>query len=341
MPLQPGQRTSPKRITVVIAGGGVQCAVGLGLAQVLAREGLAIHQLVGCNSHGAGGGGLFAALMALSLPTAQVTDWIPKLWTHHLTRQRDERATLLAMLHQRSHTPTRPGAGPNQSHDAAAREHAQALQQLFGDMRMENTATPLMITAADTRGHTCTRPGAQAVFTQGRLADVLLASHARPFVLQPWMHDGSQYTHGAWPASDAVLVLGGLDGGAEDGATDGTLQQTALYLDGLMGQSRPHAHAAPLRLQAPHGLQQAAQQGLVIAVTPVFAEPVGSFDYAKIPSIVAQGERAAVAILPQLHALLNTPRRTGLAPANASSATHRASPPSLKEKVASTHSGYA
>lgn len=300
-----------RHISVVIAGGGVQCAAGLGLVQVLARERLPIHLLMGCS-----GGALFAALLSLGLPSAQVMAWIPKLWTHHLTRHRNERAALLAMLHQHKRPDDTQGLVPADP----ARQHALALQQVFGDTRMEDTAIPLVITAADAQS------GAQAIFTRGRLRDVILTSHARPFEIAAWMHDGSLYNNGFLPpsptrAGDIVLCLdfaGDVDAvddpsDIDDAASAEQPQhpsQAEQYLRNLLGKSlyNQRHDAAPRPLsQLPYALQQAVDKGTVIAVLPKFAQPVGRFDYAKIPSIVAQGERAAQAILPQLYAQLHAP----------------------------------
>lgn len=341
-----------RRITVVIAGGGVQCAAGLGLLQVLARERLPIRLLVGCSGGGiggSGGGALFAALLSLGLPSAQLMAWIPKLWTHHLTRHRNQRAALLAMLHQ--HTSPASASGP--VHVDAASQHALAMQQVFGDRRMEDTAIPLVITVAES--HT----GAQAIFTRGRLRDVILASHARPFEMAAWMHDGSLYSNGFWPpsplsepvahgsrAGDVVLCLGfteEVDGDAS-AALPQDQPQAELYLSNLLGKSlQSQKRGAALRQlsQAPYALQQAAHQGTVIPVLPRFAQPVGCFDYAKIPSIVAQGERAAQAILPQLYEQLHAPSTQAATADKRRCPLLQESLSGPKEKEPLTHTRYA
>jgi NTE family protein len=275
----PSQPTTPprKRIVVVLGAGGIQCAAGLGLAKVLAREGLAIDLLVGCN-----GGSLFAAVMALGMPCHQAAATLGKLWCHELTRQRDERAILRAMLRAAS-------TGDNTL--------LPLLTEAFGAARIEDTAIALQIKATDTRS------GAQAVFTQGSLAEVVRTSNLRPFTYEPWMLKDCMHADQFWPAppparahagADIVLTLGFANPAEETG--EALPAFAALHLGGQPPQQHHHTHA------------MAAHPGDVIAVVPEFAEPIGRFDNRKIAHIIAQGERATEAILPRLYERLRDTR---------------------------------
>ncbi len=68
------------------------------------------------------------------------------------------------------------------------------LQAAFGEMRLQDMATRLLVTATDF--HT----GAQKVFSEGRLVDVIRASIAIPFIFEPWLVEGHAVHDGALTA---------------------------------------------------------------------------------------------------------------------------------------------
>jgi NTE family protein len=173
----------------------------------------------------------------------------------------------------------------------------QNLDQAFGDTRLEDTPTRLLITATDF--HT----GAQKVFAEGRLADVIRASISIPFIFKPWVIGGRTYIDGFMsdplpigPAVEAgadIIIAMGFDSPMQEAVRSPT--RFAFQLSAIMNNNLQHARFA---------YHQAVHEGELIAVQPVFKERVRLFDTARIPAIIEEGERATEAIMPQLRRLL-------------------------------------
>jgi NTE family protein len=274
-----------KRIAVVIGAGSVKCAAGIGLAKVLAREGIDIDLLVG-----ASGGSMFAAVMAQGLPHEQTTELVSQLWTRDLTSQRDNRAMLSALLPRMFGFDEKFGM----KSDTLV---MQRLQSVFGNSRIEGTKTQLLITATDF--HT----GEQVVFSRGKLTDAIRASISIPFIFKPWTFDGRTYIDGFMsdplPVGPAVregadiIIAMGFDSPMQENISSPT--RFAFQLSSIMNNNLQRARFA---------FHNAAHHGEVIAIVPEFEQRVRLFDTAKIPYIIEEGERATEAILPQLHRML-------------------------------------
>lgn len=276
----------PKRIAVVIGAGSVKCAAGIGLAKVLAREGVPIDLLVGTS-----GGSMFAAAMAQGLPGDDAAALVSKLWTRELTAQRDHRAMLSALL------PRLFGFTEKFGMKSDARV-MQKLESAFGDSRIEATQIPLLITATDF--HT----GEQVVFSNGKLTDAIRASISIPFIFKPWTVDGRTYIDGFMsdplPVGPAVregadiIIAMGFDSPMQENIN--TPARFAFQLSSIMNNNLQRARFA---------FHNAAHHGEVIAIVPQFKQRVRLFDTAKIPYIIEEGERATEAIMPQLRRMLN------------------------------------
>src|SRR5262249_13620849 len=83
-PSHPSRTRPPRapRLALVLGSGGVRSIAAIGLAEVLAREGVRPDLVVGCSS-----GALFAATIALGMAPEQALQTATELWSHELTRQ--------------------------------------------------------------------------------------------------------------------------------------------------------------------------------------------------------------------------------------------------------------
>ena len=274
-----------KKVAVVVGAGSVKCAAAIGLAQVLARENVAIDLLVGTS-----GGAMFAAAIAQGLPGDEATALVGRLWTRDLTSVRDRSALLRALM------PRLLGFNENfglKSDKLVLRNLAEA----FGDSRLEDTPTKLLNTATDF--HT----GAQKVFAEGRLADVVRASISIPFIFRPWVIEGRTYIDGFMsdplPVGPAVaegadvIIAMGFDSPMQETVRSPT--RFAFQLSAVMNNNLQQARFA---------YHQAVHPGELIAVQPVFKQRIRLFDTAQIPAIIEEGARATEAIMPQLRRLL-------------------------------------
>ena len=280
-----------KRIAVVIGAGSVKCAAGIGLAKVLAREGIDIDLLVGTS-----GGAMFAAAMAQGLPHEEATELVSRLWTRDLTAKRDNRAMLSALLPKLF--------GFNERFGMKTDTRAmRMLHTVFGGQRIEDCKIPLLITATDF--HT----GEQAVFSRGAMVDAIRASIAIPFIFKPWTFEGRTYVDGFMsdplPVGPAVregadiIIAMGFDSPMQERITSPA--RFAFQMSSIMNNNLQRARFA---------FHNVAHHGELIAIVPEFTQRVRLFDTAKIPYIIEQGERATEAILPELRRMLAIPERS-------------------------------
>ena len=284
MMAEPGLQAR-KKVAVVVGAGSVKCAAPIGLAQVLARENVPIDLLVGTS-----GGAMFAAAIAQGLPSAEAAALVARLWTRDLTSVRDRSAVLRALMPRLF--------GFNENFGLRSdRLVLRNLEQAFGDSRLEDTPTKLLITATDF--HT----GAQKVFAEGRLADVVRASIAIPFIFRPWPVEGRTYIDGFMsdplPIGPAVaegadiIIAMGFDTPLQEAVRSPT--RFAFQLSAIMNNNLQQAQLK---------YHQSVHQGELIAVQPVFRERIRLFDTLKIPAIIEEGARATEAAMPQLRRLL-------------------------------------
>jgi NTE family protein len=120
-----------RRVAVVIGSGSVKCAAALGLLKVLDREGIAIDLVVGCS-----GGSIYAALIALGHSAAAAEEMTRRLWTREVTKRRNYRSFLSAVLPQMF----------GFSEQFGLVDDGLILQRLrvaLGDSRFENARIPL------------------------------------------------------------------------------------------------------------------------------------------------------------------------------------------------------
>ncbi len=270
-----------KRVAVVIGAGSVKCAAAIGLTRVLAREGIAIDLLVGCSA-----GSIFAATTAIGHNSEFAETIAEQLWTHDLTAARDNRALLSMLL---------PRLFGFDEHFGLRRDTRilERLRNVFGMARLEELRIPLRVTATDFHS------GEQVVFSEGSLTDAIRASISIPFIFKPWEIDGRLFVDGF--VSDPLPIGVAIAEGAD-----------VILAMGFESPRQEHVRS-PVRfafqlssimtnnlMQSRYAMHHLARYTEVIAVVPDFAEPIHLFDASKIPHIIAEGERATEAILPQL-----------------------------------------
>ena len=277
-----------KRVAVVIGAGSVKCAAAIGLADVLAREGVDIDLLVGCSA-----GSIFTALTAVGHNSDVAARMAAQLWTHELTAARDNRALLAALL---------PRMFGFNEHFGLRRDTRVmvSLREAFGMARIEELRIPLRVTATDFHS------GEQVVFDEGSLIDAIRASISIPFIFKPWDIDGRLCVDGfvSDPLPVGVAISEGADivlaMGFESPHQDEVHSpiRFAFQLSSIMTNNLMRSHYA---------LHHLARYSEVIPVIPEFKEHIHLFEAAKIPYIIEQGALATEAIMPRLREMLAAP----------------------------------
>jgi NTE family protein len=273
------------RVAVVIGSGSVKCAAAIGLLKVLEREGIGIDLMVGCS-----GGSMYAAVIALGHTPAEAEEMTRRLWTRDITKRRDYRSFLRAVVPQLFGFTERFGL----VNDVVLLERLKAA---YGEARFEDAKIPLFLTATDFHN------GEQVVFSSGRLLDAVRASIAIPYIFQPWKVDGRLYVDGylsdPMPVGVAikhganVIVTMGFESPYQSHAT--SVLRFALQLSSIMSNNL---------LRANYAFHNLAHHTEILPIIPQFRERIHLFDTDKIPYVIEEGERAAEQQLPYLRRLL-------------------------------------
>ncbi len=274
-----------KRVALVIGAGSEKCAAALGMWKVLQGEGIDIDMVVGCS-----GGSLYASVMALGYDPATCERLTAELWTPELTRRRNLRSMLAAVL------PRVFGFDGSLSM-VDDRALLRALDTPFGGRRFEEATIPLHIVATDLND------GQKVVLSKGSVRDAVRASVAIPYVWKPWEIDGRQLLDGC--VSDPLPVDVAIREGADvilamgfespypsriRSATRYAFQVNSIYTNNL--------------LRANYAFHNLAHHAEIIPILPDFDRPVRLFDTHLIPYVIEEGERATEAQLPHLHRVL-------------------------------------
>ena len=273
---------SSAHFALVLGSGGVRSIAALGMAEVLAREGIVPDVIVGCSA-----GAMFGALIAAGHDAAEAVRIATTLWSADITRKRRWRA-IPQMLWPRL-------CGFDA--DFALRDDRPVLARLdqaFGDVRLEDLRIPLRVTAVDVA------TGTLVVLKRGSVVEALRAAVALPFMFAAVKIDGRRLIDGfvADPlpvsaASDAhsVLALGFASPMPHrvDRPTRMLAQITSAMTNNLVEARLAAAVAGGQRL---------------ITLMPALDRRVGLFDTAAMPYLVDAGRRATEARLPAILALL-------------------------------------
>lgn len=266
------------RLAVVIGSGGVRSIAGLGLLDVLRREGLAPDVVVGCSA-----GAIFGALAAAGHGVDEAVAMATRLWTAEITRV-PRRGALAQMA-----LPQVTGFGP----DFALRCDRLVMQRLamaFGELTLQALPTALRVTATDAD------TGEGVTLTQGRVVDALRASVALPFMFAPHEVQGRRLADGF--LTDPLPVSAALDAdvivalGVQAPLPRRIDRPTRLLsqLTSTMTNSLMHARVAAAR----------GAGARVVTVMPQPEQRVGLFDTDAMPALVALGRRDAESALPAI-----------------------------------------
>jgi NTE family protein len=184
------------RLALVLGSGGVRSIAALGIAEVLATEGIRPDLIVGCSS-----GALFGATLALGLSSREALDTATSLWSADLTQQHRWRAYAQLLA------PKWFGfdAGFALRDDQRIE---QRLRRAFGTLRLEDLPTPLRVVATEAAS------GERVVLRHGALVQALRASIALPLIFPSIEIDGRRLVDGVVSdplpvavASEAAVVL--------------------------------------------------------------------------------------------------------------------------------------
>jgi NTE family protein len=184
------------RLALVLGSGGVRSIAALGIAEVLATEGIRPDLIVGCSS-----GALFGATLALGLSSREALDTATSLWSADLTQQHRWRAYAQLLA------PKWFGfdAGFALRDDQRIE---QRLRRAFGTLRLEDLPTPLRVVATEAAS------GERVVLRRGALVQALRASIALPLIFPSIEIEGRRLVDGVVSdplpvavASEAAVVL--------------------------------------------------------------------------------------------------------------------------------------
>jgi NTE family protein len=281
-PTDSSNPTQRPRFALVLGSGGVRSIAALGMAEVLAREGLTPDLVVGCSA-----GAMFGALIAAGHDAHEAIRIATTLWSPEVTRKRRWKAVPQMLW---------PRLGRFDA-DFSLRDDGpvlQRLEQAFGDVRIEHLRTTLRVTATDAAN------GERVVLREGSLVTALRASIALPFMFSPVHLDGRRLIDGfvADPlpvsaASDAQAVLAlGFESPMPyriDGPSRLLAQVTSALTNNLMQARLAEAQGSGAR---------------VLSIVPQLERRVGLFDTEAMPYLVEAGRRATEAALPNILALL-------------------------------------
>jgi NTE family protein len=282
-PLHPDLRpAATPRLAFVLGSGGVRSIAAVGIADVLAREGIRPDLVVGCSS-----GALFGATIAMGMSSAEALHAAKTLWSAELTQQRRWRAYLQLVA------PRLMGFGS----DFALRDDrliAERIASAFGERSIEDLPTPLRVATTDATS------GEPAVLTRGRLVDALRASMALPFMFPSVMVDGRRLVDGV--ISDPLPVGAALD--AQAVITLGFHGAMPWRID------RPSRLMAQVTTTLTNNLMSARLQAAraagqrMLGIDLLLDRRIGLWDTDALPYLFEAGRRAAEAQLPQITAML-------------------------------------
>lgn len=276
---------------LVLGSGGVKSIAGLGVMQVLSREGLVPASVSGCSA-----GAVFGALIASGLDMPQAVRMATTLWSREITSARRHRALLEMAL------PRLAGFGDG----FALRDDrliCQRLHAAFGDTRIEDLAIPLRVQA------TCAADGSSVVLQSGRLDQALRASVALPFLFAPQRIGGRLLVDGS--LSDPLpMPAPGADAGG-----GGAIATVALGFRVPFPRSANTATRLATRVTAAlsnnllDSRLAAVDPRRLVLMLPLLERRVGLFDTEAMPYLLDVGRQAAEAALPRLLRLLGAPLR--------------------------------
>jgi NTE family protein len=274
---------APRRLALVLGSGGVRSVAALGIADVLASEGLRPDLLVGCSS-----GAIFAATIAMGLSSNESLALATRLWSADLTQKKRWQAYAQLIA------PKLFGFDAGFSL-RDARSISKRIDEAFGARLLENLPTPLRVVTTETATGQC------VVLTRGRITAALRASVALPFIFPSVEIAGRRLADGVLSnplpvsvANDAHAVL-------------------ALGFHGVMPRriDRPSRLIAQVSTAMINNLQQTHMQAAkaagqrVLSIRLDLDRRIGLWETAAMPRIFEAGRSAALHYLPEIRALID------------------------------------
>jgi NTE family protein len=277
--------TKQHNLTLVIGWGSVKCAAALGLMRVLDREGIQIDMVVG-----AGGGSIYAALIALGYSAEEIVEINARLWTHEVTRQRNRKALWQLLL---PHIFLKSDYF-NLTDDTLVNERLRAA---MGENRFEDTHISLHISATNYT------TGQQVTISQGMIVDAVRASIALPLIFAPWETNGELLAAGylSEPLPIGVAIREGANIILAMGFESVSHLKPKGFADYVQHLSNVMSNNM---LHAGNAFYNLAHHAEVIAIVPQFEMDIAMFDTHLVPEIIAAGEQEGEKILPELKRLL-------------------------------------
>ncbi len=276
---------SRHRLGLVIGSGSVKCAAALGLLKVLQREGISVDLVVGCS-----GGSLYAALIALGDSVESAEEKTRKLWTRDITKRRNRKAFLSALLPQVFGFDEGFGLVDD-------RIVLERLRAGFGERSFADAKIPLYLTATDF--HT----GEQVVFSSGGLVDAIRASIAIPYVFRPWRVGERTLVDGF--LSDPMPVGVAIREGADVIITLGFESPYQTKISSVLRFAfQLSSITSNNLLKSNFAFHNLAHHNEIIPIIPQFRHRIHLFDTDRIPYVIEEGERAAEQQMPYLRRLL-------------------------------------
>ncbi len=274
------------RLAVVIGSGGVLCAAALGLSKAMRREGLVPGLAVGCS-----GGSIYAATLALGYDPDEAERLTLNLFTSDIFEGYTSHLKS-ALTGETRFTET--------SSLIDDRVMLQRLTSAFGDKTFENTVFPLYVVATDLY------TGERVVISSGRLVDAIRASIAIPMIFSPWKIGEQLLVDGA--VSDPLPLDVAIQQGSDVIAAVGFEMPTRRRMNSYTAVTT-HFNGLYMNniLKATFAFYNAVHHAEIIPILPDFDKPVGTFDTAQIPYIIAQGEKAAEHHIPYIKQLVAVP----------------------------------
>jgi NTE family protein len=264
---------SPRRIGLVLGGGGGKGAAHIGVLHILETLQLPVDVVAGTSI-----GGIVAALYASSYSPDEIEEWF------HLALKRGIW-----------------GRDPTNTGLLGTRKIEAILQEALGDRTFADTRLPLALVAADLRR------GREVILREGPLVDAVLASTALPGVFPPVLRGDAVLVDGGVLNNVPVDVVQVMGAGRVIAVDLTTTTEPFAYEE----LTQPEAEFWSLRRWLPHaqltiaeralGLMVARISAVRLAQTPpeVLLRPdVGSvqlLDFTQTTEGRQEGERVALA----------------------------------------------
>lgn len=184
------QQNSPKKrpkVGVVVGSGGIKAVSSIPLFEFLHQLQIDVDLLVGCS-----GGGIFSSFWALKNDSSQMRDLAGELWRRELFMKVDYK-TLFSIAGL-------PFCRFDKSHGLVKSDDAQqTLKNVFGDCRIEDLNTRLMLQSTDLLS------GEPVKIISGLLWDAVYASSALFPILPPIYREGRWLIDGAYSSPLPIL----------------------------------------------------------------------------------------------------------------------------------------